>query len=84
MLDSLQNHPAKTGTAFGGGLSIGLALYLFAPKGEVALLKDRMAEEHRDNMDREAQCEARFTAMLTRRGTNSVLTAGGTGGRVPQ
>lgn len=56
----VENHKGKMAMAGGSGLSIGLALYFFAPKAEVTMLRERLAEEHRDRMDAENQCEARF------------------------
>lgn len=65
----------------GGGLSLFLAIKLFATKAEVELLRDRLAEEHRDAMDREQECVGRF-AMLARP-TNS-LTASTDWPKVPK
>lgn len=63
--DALSNNRGKL-AAGTGGLSIFLAVQLFASKTEVAALKDRLSEEHRDAMDREQLCEAKEKACVER------------------
>lgn len=70
-MNAFQKNKGKLATT-GGGLSLFLAIKLFATKAEVEMLRDRLAEEHRDAMDREQECVGRFAALV--RPTNG-LTA---------
>lgn len=72
MIDTLKEHSGKAATVAGGGLSIGLAFALFASKGEVDMLKQRLAEEHRDRMDSETQCVSRFSKLAMHVSANAL------------
>lgn len=51
MLNTLKEHPGKASAIASGGLSISVALMMFATKGEVDLLKQQNAETWRELQD---------------------------------
>lgn len=51
MLDAVRNHPGKASAIASGGLSISVALMLFATKGEFEMIKTRQSELWRELQD---------------------------------
>lgn len=51
MIDKIKDHPGKAATIASGGLSISVALLLFATKGEFEMLKARQSEMWRELQD---------------------------------
>lgn len=66
MLNTLKEHPGKASAIASGGLSISVALMLFATKDEVAMIKERQAEVWRELQD------IRLVIMQRADSTNSV------------
>lgn len=64
--NSISKNPGKVSASVGGGLSIGLALLLFASKDRVEMLEKRLVDEHIERMNLETACEERERGCVKR------------------